>query len=698
MSFLNPLFFLGALLAAIPILLHLIRREHAQKIEFPTLMFLRRITKRSIRYQKLRHLLLLLLRILAILLAVLAFTRPFREIPQAVASGGTAATAHIILLDNSLSMSYGDRWSRAKQAAVDIINSADPGDKLAVLEFSDQTVVRTPPTTYVSEVLNQIENGVELTDRPTRYGQALKIAEKSALDAASGKRIIYLISDFQSNGFAAEEQDFRLSAGTELKHLDVGSDDFDNLALGDVYVVQTEESVAGQLHVKASVVNFGTQDHKNVRVSLSIAGRAVSDERIDIDKKAAQGVEFQLPRLAAGANPIILEVEDPGLTRDNRFYMTVQARGKTPVLAIEDPSSKMQRSPSFFLANALNIDTLSPYKLTAVNLKNLESQKTIDSRLVIWNNARGGSPAIQKRLQDFIRNGGGLVLILADSSLAADFNRNFASWLPVKISTSNSGQGRDGARPAEDYVLMTDVQLDHPIFRPFSSPNSGTFSSARFFKHARISVSTGAEVLARFDNGDPALVSINLDKGRILIFPSSADDASNDLALKAVYAPFWQQMLRYLENFQEGRHWVEVGDAIAPKKLLEETALLQAAGEVNFRQAIVVLDPANQRVAMDPAADAVAVEKAGFYEIRTEDLNTTVAVNTLSRESDLTHGNSEEMAAGWLSPNVKAAPVVYEDEQPTSEEQEKNQQFWRFLLIAALLFFLSEAFLSNKIK
>ena len=68
MSFRKSIIPDGGLAAAVPILLHLIKREHARKIEFPTLMFLRRISKKTIRYQKLRHLLLLLLRILAFLL------------------------------------------------------------------------------------------------------------------------------------------------------------------------------------------------------------------------------------------------------------------------------------------------------------------------------------------------------------------------------------------------------------------------------------------------------------------------------------------------------------------------------------------------------------------------------------------------------------------------------------------------------
>lgn len=688
MGFVNPLFFIGVLAAAVPILLHLIKRERAQKVEFPTLMFLRRISKKTIRYQKLRHLLLLLLRVLAFVLIVLAFMRPFRKSTQATAAVGRVTSAHVIVLDKSMSMSYEDRWRRARKAAAEIVRSSTPGDKFVVLEFTDRTEARMQLTADPSEALAALENGEDPTDQPTRYAQALRAAEKFALDAGTGRRVIHLISDFQKNGWDAEEQDFRLDAGVELKPVDVGADAFSNLAIRDVHIAEADQSVAAGMTIKASVVDFGTLDRKNVRITLFLDGRAVVDKRIDIGKGSSQGFEFQLPGLISGTHLIVIEVDDPALTRDNRFNMTVEARGKTPVLAAENPDNLRRSSSSFFLANALNIDTLSPYKLTEISAQNA----TISGGLLIWNNAPGGGAAMQQKLQDFVRRGGGLAIVLADSSMAADFNRSFGSWLPVKAIEGSSAE-RPAARPGEDYVLMTDVRMDHPIFRPFSKPHSGAFSGARFFKYARLAAGAGAEVAARFDNGDPALISINAGKGRVLIFTSSADDSSNDLPLKTVYLPFWHQMLRYLENFQERRHWLEIGDTISPRKFLAEFALLQSKGRLDTDEAIVVLDPTRQRILMAPGSDDIAVDKAGFYEIRTMNLNAAIAVNTTPRESDLAHGDPEEMAAAWTSSKSAA---FSQDEQPAPEEQDRRQRFWGILLAAALLLMASELFLSNQ--
>jgi hypothetical protein len=685
MNFVNPLFAIGALAASIPILLHLIKREHARKIEFPTLMFLRRISRRSIRYQKLRHLLLLLLRILALLLIVAAFMRPYREKAQTTAAVGKITNAHIVAVDNSLSMGYRDRWTRAKKVAAEIIRKADPGDKFVVLEFADRTSALTQLTNDSSEALGQIES-MELSDRSTRYGQALRTAEKFALDAGTGKRIIHLISDFQKNGRTGEDQDFRLSAGIDLQHADVGSDDFSNLAIRDVHVTEPDQGTSDAIRIKASVVNFGNADRSDARLKLSIDGRPVAEKSVTISKGGSQGVEFQVPALISGTHSAVLEIEDPYLTQDNKFYMTIEARGKTPVLVVENSDSG--RSPSYFLSRALNVDTLSPYKLTTVSPQNV----VISGGLLIWNDVPGGSAAMQKKLQDFVRTGGGLAIVLADSTRSADFNRSFGAWLPVRINESAAPESYSKRRPAENYVLMTDIRVDHPVFQPFSRPNSGSFSSARFFRHAAISAGSGTEILSRFDNGDPVLVSIRVDKGRVLIFASSADDSSNDLPLKAVYAPFWHQMLHYLENFQERRHWLNVGETMAPRKLLTDAAVRQAKGSLDMNEAVVVLDPRRQRVSLAPGSDDVALDRAGFYEIRTMNVNAPVAVNSNPRESDLTHGNADEMTAGWMS---SESSVFTQDERSTPEEMDRRQRVWALLLIAAAIFLISELFLSN---
>src|ERR671935_2626852 len=108
MGFVAPLI-LGALAAlAIPVLIHLIQREKKRVVEFPSLMFLRRIPYQSVRRRRIRHWPLLLLRLAAIALVVLAFARPFVR-RTATPATATGAREVAILIDRSYSMEYGDR-------------------------------------------------------------------------------------------------------------------------------------------------------------------------------------------------------------------------------------------------------------------------------------------------------------------------------------------------------------------------------------------------------------------------------------------------------------------------------------------------------------------------------------------------------------------------------------------------------------
>src|SRR6476646_4282236 len=120
MNFLAPAFLAGLAAIAVPVIIHLINRERKVVVEFPSLMFLQRIPYRSVRRQKLRHLLLLAMRCLAIALLVATFGA--REV--------------VILLDRSASMGYADRWSKARDQAKKTVNGMSAGDHATVVLFA----------------------------------------------------------------------------------------------------------------------------------------------------------------------------------------------------------------------------------------------------------------------------------------------------------------------------------------------------------------------------------------------------------------------------------------------------------------------------------------------------------------------------------------------------------------------------------
>src|SRR5215510_10743787 len=129
MGFVAPLVLVALGDLAIPVFVHLIQRERKRVVEFPSLMFLRRIPYQSVRRRRLRDIALLMMRFAALILIVLAFARPFFRRDSLAAAAQNGAREAVILVDASYSMGYGDRWAKAQAAARSAINALNPGDR-----------------------------------------------------------------------------------------------------------------------------------------------------------------------------------------------------------------------------------------------------------------------------------------------------------------------------------------------------------------------------------------------------------------------------------------------------------------------------------------------------------------------------------------------------------------------------------------
>ena len=99
MAFLAPAFLALSILAGVPLLVHLLRRRVGRTIDFPAVRYLERMEQEHSRERKLRHRLLLLLRMLAVIALALAAARPLARL----AGLGHAPVAVALVVDNSMS-------------------------------------------------------------------------------------------------------------------------------------------------------------------------------------------------------------------------------------------------------------------------------------------------------------------------------------------------------------------------------------------------------------------------------------------------------------------------------------------------------------------------------------------------------------------------------------------------------------------
>src|SRR5690606_8603589 len=176
MSLLTPAFLIGLAALAVPLLIHLIRRERHDAVEFPSLMFLSRIPQPVVKRRRIRNWWLFALRCLALILLVSAFTRPFMDRgPDAIAQGD-AAREVVILLDRSYSMGYGDRWDRALTAARGAIDGLGPSDRASLVVF-DAAASALVPATADRARLHAALADLAPSAGATRYTPAMKLTQ-----------------------------------------------------------------------------------------------------------------------------------------------------------------------------------------------------------------------------------------------------------------------------------------------------------------------------------------------------------------------------------------------------------------------------------------------------------------------------------------------------------------------------------------
>src|SRR5438445_4106034 len=268
MAFLTPAFLIGLSAIAIPILVHLIQREKKRVIEFPSLMFVRRIPYQSVRRRRIRHWALLLMRAAAIALIVAAFARPFlrQGVVDVAAAGG--AREVVILLDQSASMGYGDHWTRAKDAASNVVRGLGPDDRATLVLFNknaEENMRATADRTRLEAAINAAKVG----SGATRYGPALKLAESILGRSPIKRREAVLIIDFQRTGWSGSEE-VRFPEGMTLSTVSVASADTANLAVPSVTFARASFSGQERITVTAGLSNKGGAALTGVPVALTI--------------------------------------------------------------------------------------------------------------------------------------------------------------------------------------------------------------------------------------------------------------------------------------------------------------------------------------------------------------------------------------------------------------------------------------------
>jgi hypothetical protein len=679
MSFLAPLFFAGLAALALPVLIHLVQKERKNVVQFPSLMFLKRVPYQSVRRRRIQNWALLAMRLAALILIIAAFARPFLRGTALVASNEGSRDV-VILLDRSYSMGHGDQWQRAQRAAADAVNNLADGDRAALVMFSTSAEVAVRPTDERARLVSEIDAATPSAGA-TRYGPAFKVAGSLLAESNLPRREVIIISDFQRSGWTAADG-LRLSESTAVTPVAVAAGDATNVSVTAATVQREVFSGQERVIVTGGVINRSNAPIAGLNVSLEIDGRVVQSTSVSVDAKGAASTTFAPVTITAENTRAAVRVADDALAADNAFHFVLTPPRPVDVTLV----TRNTGGSALYLTRALAIGESPRFTVTPRGIDALSDDVLGRTRVIVLDDINPPD-ATASRLKRFVENGGGLFVVIGPQ---ASWSGAAADLLPATpASAVDRTRGPAGT--------VGGLEYGHAVFEPFRAPRSGDFSAARFYGYRSVTAAKDAQVLARFDDGSPALVERQIGRGRVIAWTSTLDLYWNDLALKPVFLPFVHQVVRHLSAYRERPAASTVGQVIDLAEFAD-TPVGSSGARTTGR---LVLAPSGTRQDLEGDQSRVLeLLEQGFYEIREARPGSPTAVaasNVELIESDTTAIDPQEIAisltGGGRAASAGRGPITLPD-----EAQERSQRLWWYLLFAGILLLTGESLLAHRLS
>ncbi|HEY3320402.1 MAG TPA: VWA domain-containing protein [Planctomycetota bacterium] len=677
MNLLNPWYLAGLAAAAIPILIHILQRDRIRRIVFPATRFLLGASRKITRTQALRELILLILRATAMGLLALALARPFFMKPsEASAAAGSAGKAGVVVIDFSASMRIGSRMKEARQQALESLDKYQAHiDRVALLSI-DQEARRVVDFTDNLEDIRAAINALEAGYGGTNLLSGLREADRllQAEEYRHVAREIVLVSDLQRSGWSQFHGDWRVMPGTALKVKPVALSAADNVAITQVAIPKNSVISTRAEPLSLQVVNFGRQERKEVKVSLTIDGAKIDEKFINLGPGKTEVVRFtyKFEKPGDSSGTIVVDAKDD-FPDDNTWFFNARVLPRVQVLLVNgSPNAAAAKDDGRFVREALSVPG-TPFQVREVAPQTLAAKDLDGCQAVIFTNVGNLPQSMSGPMKTFIENGGGMMIFPGDRVTAEDFNRSFAGLIPCRLKQVCAKDEK-----SEGWTIA-EIELTHPIFQHFSTPQSGDFASARFSQYFSVTDSQAAHVLARFIDGPPALLEQRIGKGNSLLFTSSAGMKWNDFCLQGgVFVPFIHESMKYLAVHSDSTTTALVGETVA----------LSANAEI--------IRPDGEK--MKPSA---SVPMPGIYAVKTSDKDEKLAANIPRSESEPAVMDGQELIAAVASDIAGQQKVIeghnvwVASSNSVRERIESGQKLGWYLLIALLALLFAEHVLAN---
>lgn len=637
MGFLAPWFLLGLGSLALPVYLHLLKRDVAERVPFSSLLFFERSRQSSVKHRKIDYRLLLAGRLFLLLLLVLAFANPFIF----VSGGAGDASMRLVVVDNSPSMTAGGVLDRAKREGSQLLAGLPKGARVQGASFDNR--LRTPADL------------ASLTPSEARgslgeFAQALR-----ALAAEQSGRVeVHYFSDFQKTSSPDGFAEMRLPDNVTLVTHKLNASDAGNWLVERVTAPRRVRDTK-KARVEAVIASAATEEASR-GVALEVNGSVVARKSVKVPAGGRASVAFDGFDAGYGfARCAVLIEESDTLAPDNRWWFAVEKSDPQPVFFAGQAKSAL------YIRSALEASEGDSYAIEPGDPGSAPAERY---RFAIL--ADAAMPAQSEAAwRVWVERGGALWIILGSQSARL-------GHVPVL------GDRLDGTSMAsigaERYWTLGEADTAHPLIE-----KAGRWEGVRFYQTVNVRPEK-LSVVARLTSGAPVLLEGKAGNGSVLVFASGADGLANDFPLAPGWVPFLAQAAARLSGQETAVRQEPAGAAISLKG--DGPAAAAEVFDPAGRRAITLGDSAKGRM--------VELDRSGLWEVRTGGQRAEViAVNVDRRESKL-ESLDDEVLSLWRG------KAQAEGAGPKAASDRSQKAFGLIALALALLAALMEFILAAK--
>ncbi|MDG2221906.1 MAG: BatA domain-containing protein [Rubripirellula sp.] len=703
MTFLNPLLLLAGLGVALPILAHLLNRHRVQHTPWAAMQFLDRNVRVRSRQLRLRDLLLLCLRCLALILLVFAFARPAWRNGFAKWIPGEARAGVVVGLDVSFSMEQGEaennRFQRALNQVRVIGQQMQDGDPISIILLGGKNKILCRNMAFDQQRLDALLQETKVSSTILNLDQVPKRLQELVDDMKAHQKEVYFITDNQARDWQQVSAQFDdslvdLQRSANLFLVSVSGEPT-NLAVTDFKFVSGALRKGTIARYQATVRNCGIAPVTNVEVQCRVEDMQIDSNTIPIiNAGRSETVSLFVPFHNSGPTRITAKIIGDSLLTDNERRVVAVVRDRVSVLCVDGTDGDAGRLVTAALLARGDGAQDEDYVVRSVPWLSLPSQSLDDVDVIILADLPEITPEQAQLLSNHVRQGNGLVWFAGREVKPTAWNEYLASenrpllpaelGNPVDTSTAlGAGRPLDAAMP------------DHPVCLPLRSLPEDLFSETRFLRRLDVQpTSNSFAVLRLAGGGGPLLLEHSLGRGHVFQFTTSADTSWNNMALTPVFPMLMQQIVTYLAGREYERPRI-VGDPLS-LSYVEQPDASDAVFDSPSGETISV--PVQQYRNQFLALLENATE-AGFYTARVsvQSPGMPVAVNVDSQESNVASLTNAELETKLAATNIIIASSATELASAIKTTR-TGRSSWRYFMLAGLMLLLIETLWSSRLS